>query len=69
MDAAGRYVAFQSSADSLLTGPGDDFLHVFLRDRQSARLMQIDAAPGDNQADADSHGGVMSTDERWIAFE
>lgn len=73
MSADGRYVVFTSSADDLVPGDtnhGQDVRSrdVFVRDLQTGLTRLVDASSAGQIADADSHGGRISADGRFVAF-
>jgi Tol biopolymer transport system component len=72
LSADGRYVAFTSTATSLLEGPPSSYIfpYVFVRDRQT-RTIKLASVTNDNtQSNNQSYGNrsSLSADGRYIAF-
>ena len=67
--ADGRYIAFASSANDLVSGDGNVFIDVFVRDLRNGTTthVSVDTAGGD--ADSQSFNPAMSGDGRFVAFE
>ena len=64
----GRYVAFTSSATNLVPGDTNGVWDVFVRDLQSGSTMRISVDSTGSQADAYSHGPVVSADGHAVLF-
>lgn len=70
LSADGRYVAFSSFADNLVSGDTNQTLDVFVHDRQTGQTTRASVASYGRQ----SHGGastfpILSADGRYVAFE
>jgi len=64
----GRYVAFVSSASSLVVGDTGGRRRVFVHDRQTGRTERV-SVPGDSaRSDSDSYSPSLSADGRYVAF-
>ena len=68
ISADGRYVAFHSWADNIVTGDSNAKLDVFVRDMNSQANERVSLATGGAQGNGDSYYGVISGDGRWVAF-
>ena len=71
ISADGRYVAFRSSASSLLavsedTNGCDD---IFLRDTAAPATVRVSVSSAGTQADGDSRSPAISADGRYVVFE
>ena len=68
ISADGRYVAFGSLASNLVSGDRNEFVDVFVRDRQNAKteLVSIDAFGA--QGNDDSSAPAITPDGRFVAF-
>ena len=64
----GRFVVFDSSADNLVPGDGNGVEDIFLHDRESGVTRRLSVASDGAEADAGSHGPVISADGSTIAF-
>lgn len=64
----GRYVAFLSSAQNLVSGAQNGHNHVYLRDRQSGQIERVSVGHDGNLANGPSYSPVISGDGRFIAF-
>ena len=62
-----RYVAFNSEASNLVVGDTNDTVDVFVRDRVARVTRRVSVGPGGAQANAESGGGAMSADGRYVA--
>ncbi len=71
ISADGRFVAFYSTADNLSPDDDDTFFNVFLRDTLLGTTTLVSRGDGPNgaAADAQSSGGAVSADGRFVAFE
>ena len=67
----GRFVVFQSSADTLIPGDmlGTDFDDTFLRDRVTGKTYQVSVTQDGWPADAGGGGPSISADGKYIAFD
>jgi Tol biopolymer transport system component len=69
ISADGRYVAFCSTADSLVTGDTNNCLDVFFRDRQTGLTKLVSVAPDGLTPGSDiSQLWSMSADGRYVLF-
>lgn len=69
ISADGRFVAFDSEADNLVTGDVNGFGDVFLRDLQLGTTVLVSTTTGGAQANGGSGSPVVSADGRYVAFE
>ena len=74
-NADGRYVAFNSGATNLIAGadPYDYFSNIYVRDRMTGEVVQVDVSPAGATANGDSSSvfwnpPVISADGRYVAF-
>lgn len=68
VSADGRWVAFGSRADNLVSPPSTNAFNVFLRDRKSGETRQVNLVPGGGQPNADAGQPSISDDGRYVAF-
>lgn len=64
----GRFVAYQSSATTLVTGDTNGFEDVFVRDVLQGRTELASVDSGGAQGDGDSLEPAISADGRYVAF-
>jgi Tol biopolymer transport system component len=69
ISADGRYVVFESAATNLDRADTNEFLDVYVHDRQTGRTTWVSAGPGRSPGDDLSHAGGVSTDGRFVMFE
>jgi Tol biopolymer transport system component len=69
LSANGRYVAFTSSATTLVPDDTNGRYDVFLRDRRAGETHRISQATSGEQADADSNAPAISGNGRMVAFQ
>ena len=69
ISADGRYVAFQSSADNLVTGDTNGVMDVFVHDRQTGTTTRVNLDSAGNEGNALSYAASISADGRYVAFE
>ncbi|MGH8879054.1 MAG: TolB family protein, partial [Stackebrandtia sp.] len=69
VSADGRYVAFVSFADNVVTGDTNGWEDVFVHDRRTGDTSRVSVAGDGSQANGSSHDGVVSADGRYIAFQ
>jgi hypothetical protein len=69
LSANGRYVAFTSSATTLVPDDTNGRYDVFLRDRRAGETHRISQATTGEQADGDSNAPAISGDGRVVAFQ
>ncbi|MBI4571356.1 MAG: PD40 domain-containing protein [Chloroflexi bacterium] len=65
----GRYVVFQSGANTLVPNDGNNASDVFLRDRQAGTLTRASVGPGGIEANGGSQFPRISADGSAVAFE
>ena len=65
----GRYVAFRSDADNLVSGDTNDFGDIFVRDRQIEITTRISVSSDGAQANDESRNPSISADGRYVVFE
>ena len=64
----GRYVAFESRANNLVSGDTNGSSDIFLRDRQAGTTERMSVATGGTQGNAQSWLPSISPDGRYVAF-
>ena len=64
----GRFVAFHSSADNLVPGDTNNFLDVFVRDRQTNQTTRISLSSSGTQGNERSVAPSISGDGRYVVF-
>ena len=64
----GRYVAFISTATTLVAGDTNGVTDVFLHDRQTTTTTRASVSTAGGQGDLASTGPALSGDGRWLAF-
>lgn len=64
----GRYVAFDSLADNLVAGDGNNTYDIFVRDRVAGTTERITVNNAGEEANGPSFDPVISDDGRFIAF-
>jgi Tol biopolymer transport system component len=65
----GRYVAFYSSASTLVAGDTNGERDIFVRDRQTNTTERVSINTAGNQADSSSFNPSISADGRYVAFD
>lgn len=68
ISADGRYVAFTSDADNLVSGDDNSVSDVFVRDVQAGTTTRVSVATDGTQGDADSYSPSISADGRYVAL-
>lgn len=68
VSADGRYVAFASDATNLVSGDTNDFIDVFVRDRQAGRTTRVSVSSSGAQAIGSSFAPAISANGRYVAF-
>jgi Tol biopolymer transport system component len=69
ISADGRYVAFASGADNLVTGDGNKALDVFVCDLQSATTILVSVkAAGGGPGNGASYSPLISADGKYVLF-
>ncbi len=69
LSADGRFVAFESSAENLVTGDTNGLSDVFVRDLQAGTTERVSVDSGGGESDGDSNLASISADGRFVAFE
>ncbi|MBI5929396.1 MAG: fibronectin type III domain-containing protein [Chloroflexi bacterium] len=68
ISANGRYIVFESIADTLVAGDTNNTQDVFLHDRATGSTTRISLMPNGQQFTTGSGEGVISSDGRYVAF-
>lgn len=68
VSADGHFVAFYSSASTLLAGDTNGTADVFLKDTQSGTLVRVSTDGSNSQANLDSYAVSINADGRYVAF-
>ena len=76
INSDGRYVAFQSFADNLVSGdtalcgppPGYSCPDIFVRDRQTSTTERVSLSSAEVEANGESWSPAISGDGRYVAF-
>ena len=68
ISADGRYVAFQSLADTLVGGDTNTVYDVFVHDRQTGETTRVSVDSGGIEGDNASSSSSISADGRYVAF-
>ena len=68
ISADGRYVAFDSSADNLVTGDNNSARDVFIHDRQTRVTERVSVSSSEDEGTSDSWNSSISSDGRYVAF-
>lgn len=68
ISADGRYIAFQSYANNLVSGDTNGFQDVFVHDRQTGQTNRVSVASDGTETNAGSGGASISPDGRFVAF-
>ena len=69
ISADGRYVAFQSQANNLVSGDTGFITDVFIHDRQTGVTTRVSIAFDGTEANNESFAPSISADGRYMAFE
>lgn len=69
ISADGRYVAFVSSADNLVTDDTNDVTDVFVHDRQTGETVRASVASDGTQGNGESYWVSISADGRYVVFD
>ncbi|MCB0976283.1 MAG: PD40 domain-containing protein [Acidimicrobiales bacterium] len=64
----GRYVAFSSLADNLVSGDVNGRSDVFVRDRTAGTTTRVSVSSSGTEGNDDSTAPAISGDGRWVAF-
>ena len=65
----GRYVAFASAADNLVSSDDLGFADIFLRDREAGTTVRLSLAPNASEANGDSAFAMIAADGGSVAFQ
>ena len=68
ISADGRWVAFASSASTLVSGDTNGTEDVFVYDRVRRTTERVSVSPAGEQSNGDSYGPAISADGRYVAF-
>ena len=68
ISADGRYVAFDSYADNLVSGDTNSTGDVFVHDRQTGQTMIVSIASDGSQGNSSSEFSSISADGRYVSF-
>jgi Tol biopolymer transport system component len=68
ISANGRWVAFDSDADTFVPGDTNERTDVFVRDTKTGRTERVSVSSGGAQGDDHSWTPQISADGRWVAF-
>ena len=68
ISADGRYVAFESSADNLVSADTNGCADIFVHDRQANQTTRVSVSSSGEQGDARSYTPSISADGRYVAF-
>lgn len=69
ISADGRFVAFDSDADNLVSGDINGFNDAFVHDRQTKKTTRVSIDTIGMQANDDSFWPIISADGRYVAFQ
>jgi Tol biopolymer transport system component len=69
ISADGRYVAFASDADNLVSGDSNSSSDVFVHDCWSGRTIRVSVDSSGNEGNGNSYGPSISSDGRFVAFQ
>ncbi len=64
----GRYVAFESGADNLITGDTNSNTDIFVRDRQTGELARVSVTASGSEADRGGRLPAISGNGRYITY-
>jgi Tol biopolymer transport system component len=68
ISADGRYVAFASLADNLVSGDTNNSLDIFVRDRETGTTSRVSVASDGTEANSYSLSPVISADGNYVTF-
>ena len=68
LSADGRYVAFMSSANNLVTEDTNFAYHIFVHDRLTKQTTLVSVATGGAQGNSESFAPTLSADGRYVVF-
>ena len=64
----GRYVVFRSRANNLVSGDSNNFMDIFVHDRETGNTERVSVVSGGGQSNAQSNGPSISSNGRYVAF-
>lgn len=68
MSSTGRFVAFNSFADNLVSGDTNGARDAFVHDRETGRTVRVSVDSSMLQGNADSYNVDISADGRFVTF-
>ena len=68
ISANGRFVAFTSSAETLVSGDTNGETDVYVRDREAGETFRVNLTRTGGQANSFTEDAQISGDGRWVAF-
>jgi len=68
ISADGRYVAFTSDADNLVTGDSGSTSDIFVRDTVLDTTIRVSVNAAGEEGDGDVHSAMLSDDGRYVGF-
>jgi Tol biopolymer transport system component len=69
ISADGRYVAFASYANNLVSGDTTDIMDIFVHDRATKQTVRVSMAFDGSEGNNNSYWPSISADGRYVAFE
>ena len=69
ISADGRFVAFDSSADNLVTADTNQFQDIFVRDLQANVTSRVSVGVGGTESNSISTSPTLSADGRYVGFQ
>lgn len=69
LSADGRYVVFQSEADSLVVGDTNVAMDTFVHDRMTGETTRVSVGPNGAEGNGPSYNPAISEDGRYVAFQ
>ena len=69
ISADGKYVAYVSFADNLVTGDTNKYFDVFVYNTQTSETLRISTSSDETQANGYSYSPSIGADGRYVAFE
>ena len=69
LSADGRFVAFMSRAENLVSNDGNRWPDIFIHDRSANTTQLVSAAPNGRSGNDASYTPVISADGRFVAFQ
>ncbi len=68
ISANGRFIAFRSGANNIISNGGSSFSKILVLDRETNTLSSVSIASDGTPGNGDSHFPVLSADGRFVAF-